>query len=93
MLLSDPADHWKVLSRLLAARHVAGARMQDAHIAALCFCHGVSEVLSADRDFARFPDLKTQCGLFPNRTMLTGLKGRMAVAQELAAPVASARPL
>lgn len=41
----------------------AGARGNlafDAQIAAVCREHGVSELVTADRDFARFPALKTR---------------------------------
>jgi len=34
---------------------VIGNRIHDAHIAALCIEHGVAELLTADRDFTRFP--------------------------------------
>lgn len=34
-----------------------GNLIHDAHIAALCIEHGVSELLTADPDFARFPGL------------------------------------
>jgi predicted nucleic acid-binding protein len=49
-----------VLARLLANGQVTGARVHDARIAALCLAHGVSELWSADRDFTRFPELKTR---------------------------------
>ena len=32
--------------------------MHDAHIAALCLEHGVSELVTGDRDFRRFEGLK-----------------------------------
>lgn len=60
MLLSEPEGYWPVLERLLAAGRVTGARVHDARIAALCLCHGVSELWSADRDLSRFPELKTR---------------------------------
>lgn len=60
MLLGEPTGYWPVLRRLLAAGQVTGAKVHDARIAALCLCHGVSELWSADRDFTRFPDLKTR---------------------------------
>lgn len=60
MLLSEPAGYWPVLSRLLAAGQVTGGKVHDARIAALCLCHGVAELWSADRDFSRFPELKTR---------------------------------
>lgn len=39
---------------------IAGPAVHDARIAAICLQHGVSELLSADRDFSRFPELKTR---------------------------------
>ena len=42
---------------LLVAGRVAGPRVHDARIAAICRYHGVDELWSADRDFGRFPDL------------------------------------
>ena len=59
ILLSEPAGYWPVLSRLLTAGQVTGPKVHDARIAALCLCHGVSELWSVDRDFSRFPELKT----------------------------------
>lgn len=60
LLLSEPAGYWAVLERLLSAGQVTGPRVHDARIAALCLSHGVSELWSADRDFTRFPELKTR---------------------------------
>jgi predicted nucleic acid-binding protein len=37
---------------------VTGNLIHDAHIAALCIEHGVTELISADRDFLRFKPLK-----------------------------------
>ena len=36
------------------------ALVHDARIAALCGYHGVAELWSADRDFTRFPSLRTR---------------------------------
>jgi toxin-antitoxin system PIN domain toxin len=65
MLLSEPAGYWPVLGRLLAGGRVTGAKVHAARIAALCLCHGVSELWSADRDFSRFPELATRNPLVP----------------------------
>jgi hypothetical protein len=59
-MLNEPAGYWPVLQRLLAAGRVTGAKVHDARIAAICLSHGVSELWSADRDFTRFPELKTR---------------------------------
>jgi predicted nucleic acid-binding protein len=37
-----------------------GGAVHDARIAALCERHGVRTLLTADRDFSRFPALKTR---------------------------------
>jgi toxin-antitoxin system PIN domain toxin len=60
MLLSERPGYWPVLERLLAAGRVTGAKVHDARIAALCLCHGVTELWSADRDFSRFPEVQTR---------------------------------
>jgi toxin-antitoxin system PIN domain toxin len=65
ILLSEPTGYWPVLARLLAGGRATGAKVHDARIAALCLCHGVSELWSADRDFSRFPELKTRNPLVP----------------------------
>jgi toxin-antitoxin system PIN domain toxin len=57
-LLGETEFHWGELRRLIEAGRVAGARVHDARIAALCAQHGVREFWSVDRDFSRFPDLK-----------------------------------
>jgi predicted nucleic acid-binding protein len=38
---------------------VTGPLVHDARIAALCLSHGIRELWTADRDFSRFPRLKT----------------------------------
>ena len=57
-LLSEDRDaHWPSLRPLLSAGRIAGPRVHDARVAALCLAYGVSTLLSADRDFSRFPAL------------------------------------
>ena len=56
-LIAEGPDHWARLSSLLGAAQVAGPKVHDARIAALCIQHGVRELWSADRDFQRFPEL------------------------------------
>ena len=56
-LLAEGADHWSILRSLLEAGRIAGPRVHDARIAALCLAHGVRELWTADRDFSRFPSL------------------------------------
>ncbi len=57
LTLSEADDYWPHLRTLVTAGKIAGPRIHDAHIAALCRQHGVRELWSADRDFNRFSDL------------------------------------
>jgi uncharacterized protein len=59
VLVSEGPAYWTFLARLLAEGKVAGPAVHDARIAALCLANGVRELWSADRDFSRFPDLRT----------------------------------
>ena len=56
-LLSETPRHAKIMAKVLEGGSVSGNLTHDAHIAALCLEHGVSELLTGDRDFSRFPDL------------------------------------
>jgi len=58
VLLGEGQDHWAVLRRQLLAGAIAGPKVHDGRIAAICVANGVRELLSSDRDFSRFPDLK-----------------------------------
>ncbi len=60
VLLSETEQHWSILARVLTESQVTGPRIYDARIAALCLQHGVAELLSAERDFTRFPELKVR---------------------------------
>jgi hypothetical protein len=42
---------------VIAFDTIQGGKIHDARVAALTLLHGVDELLSADRDFSRFPDL------------------------------------
>jgi toxin-antitoxin system PIN domain toxin len=53
-LIREGPRHATFMQRLLKAGQAAGNLAHDAHIAALCVEHGVSELWTADRDFARF---------------------------------------
>ena len=60
VLLAETTAHWRALQDLVTAGRIAGGAVHDARIAALCLQHGVSELLTADRDFSRFPALRTR---------------------------------
>jgi uncharacterized protein len=55
LLAEDGSGYWPELRAVLAPGKIAGPKVHDARIVALCRQHGVAELLSADRDFSRFP--------------------------------------
>jgi toxin-antitoxin system PIN domain toxin len=59
-LIGEGRRHLDRLSDLAIGGRAVGAKIHDARIAAICLEHGVSELWSADRDFGRFPSLKTR---------------------------------
>jgi predicted nucleic acid-binding protein len=60
VLLSETPRHADVMAGVLDASSATGNLVHDAHIAALCLEHGVSELLTGDRDFSRFPGLRVE---------------------------------
>jgi uncharacterized protein len=60
ILISEGSTHWVTLRELVIEGKVAGPLVHDARIAALCLAHGVTELWTLDRDFSRFPALKTR---------------------------------
>lgn len=59
-LLSETPDYWLKLRQIINSSQVSGPMIHDARIASLCIQNGVTELLSADRDFGRFHELKTR---------------------------------
>lgn len=49
--------HWAIFRRLCTAANLHGADISDAHIAAICLEAG-AELVSTDRGFGRFPELR-----------------------------------
>jgi toxin-antitoxin system PIN domain toxin len=60
VVLAESERHWQTLPTLLKQSKVAGPQVHDARVAAICLDHGVSRLLSADRDFGRFRGLRTE---------------------------------
>jgi uncharacterized protein len=58
--IGETADHLAVLAGLVRRAEQAGGAIHDARIAAICLEHGVEEFWTVDRDFSRFPDLRTR---------------------------------
>ncbi len=60
VLLAEADGYLTMLDELVAKGRIAGPKIHDARIAALCAFHGVRELWTADRDFSRFSSLKTR---------------------------------
>ncbi len=59
-LIAEGPGYWETLRSLLGEGDVAGSKVHDARIAAVCLTHGVTELWTADRDFGRFPALRVR---------------------------------
>ena len=57
ILLSETPGHGDVMDSVVRSAGVTGNLIHDAHIAALCVEHGVTELITGDRDFHRFREL------------------------------------
>jgi hypothetical protein len=60
ILLSEGEGFFPTWQEIVRRAKVRGGALHDARIAALCLHHGVKKLLSADRDFSRFPRLRTE---------------------------------
>jgi len=58
LLLGEGSEHWTTLRSLIETGRVAGPKVHDARIVALCLAHGVRSLWTVDRDFSRFPALE-----------------------------------
>lgn len=58
-LLNETSDFMSVLGELAQRPRVRGPIIHDARVAAICLAHGAEELLTADRDFSLFPELRT----------------------------------
>lgn len=59
-VLHEGPGYFEKLRRLCEVARIAGPRIHDARIAAICLNHGVAELWTADRDFSAFPDLRVR---------------------------------
>ena len=57
ILLAETPRHAELMDAVVRDSGVAGNLIHDAHIAALCLEHGVTEIITGDRDFRRFSGL------------------------------------
>jgi len=60
VLLEDGPAVLDALFDLLEISGATGPKVHDARIAATCVVGGVSELWTCDRDYGRFPDLRTR---------------------------------
>jgi toxin-antitoxin system PIN domain toxin len=58
--LRETENFAEVLAALVKNGRVRGPVVHDARIAALCMAHGVDVLLTRDRDFSLFPQLRTR---------------------------------
>ncbi len=58
IIISETHGYWRVLEDVIRSSQTKGPMIHDARIAAICIQQGVTELLSADRDFGRFRKLK-----------------------------------
>jgi uncharacterized protein len=61
LLLSEVSASLDLLSEVLLDANVRGPLVHDARIVALCRAHGVRVLLTADRDFSRFSQIRYEC--------------------------------
>lgn len=59
VFLAESESHFGTLRNLVIGANATGGAVHDARIAAICLDHGVKELWTADRDFTRFPSLRT----------------------------------
>lgn len=59
-LLGETGGFLDIIERLARRPRVRGPVVHDARVAAICLAHGIDELLTRDRDFALFPELKTR---------------------------------
>ncbi len=59
-LIGETENFKVVLQRFVDRPRVVGGVIHDARIAAICVAHGVETLLTRDRDFSLFPELRTR---------------------------------
>ncbi|HET9783573.1 MAG TPA: TA system VapC family ribonuclease toxin, partial [Terriglobales bacterium] len=57
-LLGETPRHGEILQQVLSQSAASGNLIHDAHVWALCLEHGVSDLVSADRDMNRFRGMR-----------------------------------
>ena len=60
VLLAEDEAYWPRLRALVLDGKIAGLKVHDARVAAICLQQGVDELWTVDRDFSRFPALRVR---------------------------------
>jgi len=60
VFLAEAEGYLSRLEEIALTAQISGGAVHDARIAAICLHHAVTELWSADRDFSRFPALRTR---------------------------------
>lgn len=58
LLLAETERHASLFGEVIRQANATGNLIHDAHVAVLCLEHGVSELVTGDRDFSRFEGLR-----------------------------------
>ena len=59
-LIGETHDFLEILQSFVRRPRVIGGVVHDARVAAICVAYGVDALLTRDRDFSLFPELKTR---------------------------------
>ncbi|HPO15995.1 MAG TPA: PIN domain-containing protein [Candidatus Hydrogenedentes bacterium] len=57
LFLTESKDYWSYIRTVIQAGRIVGPMVHDAHVAALCLQHEVTQLWTTDRDFSRFPGI------------------------------------
>ncbi len=60
VLVGESEGYWDTIEPLLLGGRVSGPIVHDARVAAICAQHGVRELITQDRDFSRFPQVRVR---------------------------------
>ena len=64
-LIGETGDFLELLSGFVQRPRVVGGVVHDARIAAICVANGVESLLTRDRDFSLFPELRVEDPIGP----------------------------
>ncbi|MGH6636440.1 MAG: type II toxin-antitoxin system VapC family toxin [Gammaproteobacteria bacterium] len=57
-IIGEPEDFFAVLDDFMTRPRVRGPIVHDARVAAICVAQGIEALLTRDRDFSLFPELR-----------------------------------